>query len=346
MPWKMKASIISGIILGLFFATNSFAAEPTLSSETRAIEAESHSVIGVAAIHIETNERFSYNGNVPFSMASTVKIPVAMTFLHQVDEGKISLNEIVNLSLEDLVPGSGDLYYKLDYHPLSLSYYQLLRHMLISSDNTASDTILKKVGGPPAVMQRMRQLGLNNILVTRSIRQDFVESEGGDQSLLEESHTHLGWQKTFDLIPVNQRAQAWRQFENDPRDTTTPNDMALLLAKLYKGEALSPSSAALMLQIMKQCRTGRASIKGLLPPNTPVAHKTGSWFIVSPKYLSAPQSRQLLRFVGDVGIITLPNNKGHIAIAVYVKSTAVHNIPRFRAIAEESRMLYDYFLDE
>ena len=54
----------------------------------------------------------------------------------------------------------------------------------------------------------------------------------------------------------------------------------------------------------------------------------------------------MFRFASDVGIITLPNNKGHVAIAVYVKSKSASDYPRSRSIALTSRAIYDYFMQQ
>jgi beta-lactamase class A len=75
-----------------------------------------------------------------------------------------------------------------------------------------------------------------------------------------------------------------------------------------------------------------------------VAHKTGTWAISEQDYLRYPGSNKLFRFASDVGIITLPHNKGHIAIAVYVKSRSVSDYTRSRAIALASRAVYDHFM--
>jgi beta-lactamase class A len=100
------------------------------------------------------------------------------------------------------------------------------------------------------------------------------------------------------------------------------------------------------MDIMEKCRTGRSRIKGLLPPQVKVAHKTGTWAIHEQDYLRYPGSKQLFRFASDVGIITLPKNRGHIAIAVYVKSKSASDYPRSRAIALSSRAVYDHFMTQ
>jgi beta-lactamase class A len=78
---------------------------------------------------------------------------------------------------------------------------------------------------------------------------------------------------------------------------------------------------------MKRCRTGAGRIKGLLPPNTTVAHKTGT----------------IGGVVDDVGIMYLPDEAGHVAIAVLSKQTRATDVEVERAIAQIARYAYDYF---
>jgi beta-lactamase class A len=172
----------------------------------------------------------------------------------------------------------------------------------------------------------------------------FMDSNHVDHALLKEPRSVYSWKKIFNSIPLKKKMQAWKRFENDIRDTTTPDEMAQLLVKLYKNEVLSESSTKILMNIMEQCRTGRSRIRGLLPAHVKVAHKTGTWAIGEQNYLKYPGSKNLFRFASDVGIITLPNNKGHIAIAVYVKSQAASDYTRSRAIALVSRAIYDHFM--
>lgn len=322
-------------------ATN-FDAE--LSKKIDAIEKKSNAIMGVTAIHIEKNKIIGHNNNKHFFMASTIKLPIALAFLHRVDEKKDSLTRVVTLDAHNSVPGSGSLYHLFEKKKLNMSLQQVLMHMLRNSDNSASDTILQEVNGPGYVTKRMSALGFKNILINRSILEIMLDTNHVDHDLLKKRRPVFSWQKEFNSVPLKQKILAWRQFEKDKRDSTTPDDMANLLVKLYKKQALSESSTAVLLKIMEQCRTGRSRIRGLLPANTTVAHKTGTWAISEQKYLSNPGSKNLFRFTSDVGIITLPNNKGHIAIAVYVKSKSASDYGRSRAIALASKAIYDHFM--
>jgi beta-lactamase class A len=84
----------------------------------------------------------------------------------------------------------------------------------------------------------------------------------------------------------------------------------------------------LLLDIMRRCETGLTRIKGSLPPGTEVMHKTGTIGMTT----------------NDVGIMTLPADAGHVVISVFVKSSGKEIPDRERAIAEVSRVVYDYFL--
>ena len=130
------------------------------------------------------------------------------------------------------------------------------------------------------------------------------------------------------LSSPEKREASYMAFENDPRDTSTPEAMTLLLTKLYTQPILKPGSKTLLLDIMKRCETGLARLKGALPPDTEVLHKTGTIGLTA----------------SDVGIITLPDNAGHIAISVFVKSSKKSGVMRERTIAEVTRTIYDYFL--
>lgn len=338
--------ILQSVVIAFVYSISGFAAhsDADLAKKIAAIEKKSNTIMGITAIYIEKNKTIEHNSNQRFFMASTIKLPIALAFLHRVDEKKDSLNRVIKMDSNYSVPGSGTLYHLFEKRKLSMSLQQILRHMLSNSDNSASDTILQAVNGPEYVTKRMYALGFKNILINRSILEMFLDTNHVDHSMLNKRRPVFSWQKAFNSVPLEQKKLAWQHFEKDTRDTTTSHDMANLLVKIYKKEALSEASTNLLLKIMEGCRTGRSRIKGLLPSNVKVAHKTGTWAIDEQNYLRYPGAKKLYRFASDVGIITLPNNKGHIAIAVYVKSQSASDYPRSRAIALASRAVYDHFM--
>ena len=344
---RIKKSLQYGFCCFLF-SVNCFAFnnDTDLSKKIEAIEKKSNTIMGITAIYIEKNKTIAHNSKKRFFMASTIKLPIALAFLHRVDEKKDSLTRVIKMDVNDSVPGSGTLYHLFEKRKINMSMQQILKYMLRNSDNSASDAILNAVNGPELVTKRMIALGFKNIFINRSILEMFLDTNHVDHAFLKNRQPVFSLQREFNSVPLEQKKLAWQRFENDIRDTTTSDDMAKLLVKIYKNEALSESSTKVLMNIMEQCRTGRSRIRGLLPANVKVAHKTGTWAISEQKYLKYPGSKKLYRFASDVGIITLPHNKGHIAIAVYVKSQAASDYNRSHAIALASRAIYDHFMKQ
>ena len=104
---------IGSVLLGVLFSVSCFAAnsDAELTKRIRAIEKKSNTVMGITAIYIEKNKTIAHNSSKRFFMASTIKLPIAMAFLHLVDEKKDSLGRLITLDSKNSVPGSGSLYH-------------------------------------------------------------------------------------------------------------------------------------------------------------------------------------------------------------------------------------------
>ena len=194
--------------------------------------------VGVTATVLETRESVTLNGSQRFPMQSVYKFPIAMAVLAQVDQGKLKLDQKIQIEASDVVQGSRILDEKSQGMELSLA--ELLKYMVSESDNTACDVLLRLVGEPKIVTDYVSGLGINDIVVANT------EKELGRDPAV--------------------------QYRND----ATPDAAVVLLAALHKGKGLSESSQALLLQWMTETSTGLKRIKGLLPNGAVVAHKTGT----------------------------------------------------------------------
>jgi beta-lactamase class A len=171
---------------------------------------------------------------------------------------------------------------------------ELIELMITRSNNSATDALLAAVGGPAVVNDWARRVGIRNFNLTRDIA-TLVRDDG----------------------EINPAVHV------DIRDSATPRDMVKLLAGLYQGKWLSASSRQVVIGAMERCRTGTARIRGQMPGDVRVAHKTGT--------LSNTSS--------DVGIITGPDGRA-IAVAIYV--TGQGGKPnRDAKIATLARAIYD-----
>jgi beta-lactamase class A len=283
--------------------------------------------MGVAAIHIESGRRLTLKSSERFPMASTYKLPIAIHLLALIDQGKEQLERMIKIVPKDIRPGGVPLTDKFTLADSSIFVRDLLELMLATSDNTASDLILRLAGGPQAVTARMRSLGIEDMSIDRSTLEHVFDMFG--LPLPPESDWGPGrYVRVLTSVPADKQRAAAEQYARDPRDTSTPEAMASLLVHVYQKNLLKPGTAKLLLGIMRRCQTGDARLKGLLPPGTEVAHKTGT----------------AMGIINDVGVITLPNGAGHIAIAVFIKGSKSSVAECEHSIAEIARTAYDHFL--
>jgi beta-lactamase class A len=323
------AVVLSGLILTLSHCV--VAATDTsltrLEQQIELLSRNTDAVVGVSALHIESGRYVSVRGTEPFPQASAVKVPIAVQIMALADQGKLPLDRMVTLKPADLHPGSGRIT-ELLFHPgVALSIENILELAIVVSDNSAADLMLREAGGPAAVTERMKILGLSGIRVDRSIAV-LLADWGGIKALPPEAEWNREmWDRLFDAVPEAEHMAARRLGTRDLRDTATPADMTKLLARIWKRDLFSPVYANKMVDVMERCQTGKARIKGMLPQGTDVAHKTGSMGGV----------------VNDVGIITLPGKAGHVALSVFTKGSYRPEEISEKAIAEISRTIYDYF---
>lgn len=300
-----------------------------LEREIARLSTLSGGTVGVGLIHLESGRELFLNGAEPFPMASTYKVPIAVQFLTKVDRGEASLSEMVTLAPGDLHPGSGTLSNLLDDPGVSLSYRNLLELMLLISDNSATDLMLKAAGGGSAVTERVRSLGVPGVRVDRPTIRLIADAYGVKDLGDEREWTMARYRELAAKVSPAERAASVAAWNKDPRDTATPEGMARLLQKIWKREGLSGASTDLLLDVMLRCQTGDARIKGLLPPGTAVMHKTGT---LGPGTTN------------DVGIVKLPDGAGHVVMAVFVKEATADGAMQERTIAQVARAAYDYFL--
>lgn len=166
--------------------------------------------------------------------------------------------------------------------------FSLLDQMMVRSDNRATDLLIATLGGPRAIDTWLRAHELSGMRVDRNIAE---------------------------LLSA-------RRDLRDVRDSTTPVAMLELLRLVDSDRALSPSSRALLLDMMRRCATGSNRIRGLLPPDATVEHKTGT----------------LSRYTSDVGFLTLPTGR-RVAVALFARGG--DNRPA--VIATAARAIYDAF---
>jgi beta-lactamase class A len=304
-----------------------------LAGVVERIATEAGGTAGVAILHLETGSRYVRHGSERFPMASVYKIPIALRVLQRVDAGEVSLADTVFLRPADLRTGSGRI---ASRHRRGgrLTLLDLVDAMMVESDNTASDFLLRVAGGPAAVTARLHDLDAEGVRVDRAEIQMAFDYYGIDAPPADSTWTPEILRELQNRAPYAIRKHAAAAFLADPRDTTTPGGMVDLLRSLWDGEALSAASTTLLLDMMERCETGPGRMPALLPHGTRVAHKTGTW----------SSTDGITAALNDVGIVPLPENRGHLAIAVLVKGSRRSNGRIEHCIARITRAAYDHWV--
>ena len=284
--------------------------------------------IGVALIHLESGAALHIRGDERFPMASIVKLPIAIEVLKQVAERKLTLNRGVWLGPRDIRPCC-TIERRYANGGVSFSVIELLELAIVESDNSAADALLKLVGGPDAVERRLRAMGFQQINVDRSEGQLLLEMAGVTYAPPPDVWTVELQRRLVADVDRASLDLGRARYLSDERDTATPYETAQLLGRLQLGDLLPRAETDLLLELMMRTTTGARRLKGRLPPDAIVAHKTGTTAVV----------------INDAGIITLPTDSrisGRVAIAVFVADGASIGAME-RAVAQLGAETFEFF---
>jgi beta-lactamase class A len=113
------------------------------------------------------------------------------------------------------------------------------------------------------------------------------------------------------------------------RDYAEPAAMVALLRLFADHSPLSPEHTALLNGWMLDATSGPGRIKGLLPADTPVAHKTGSSGV----------EWGMIPATNDVGLITLPDGR-RLALAIFVTDAHADQNVCEHVIASIAKAIY------
>lgn len=289
--------------LSLFlFITSQTSAQTTdsLRQEIQQIVSTKNAVVGVSIVRDDRKDILSVNGDSRFPMQSVFKFHIALAVLSEIDKGKFSFNQKIKIEKKDLLP---NLYSPLrDKYPdgASLTISEILEYTVSQSDNVGCEVLLRLIGGPQA------------------IEKYFVKNKFKDVSIkFNEEEQQSNWDLQF---------QNW----------TTPKAANEVLSSFYdnKKKLLSKNSYDFIWKIMKETETGKNRLKGQLPKETVVAHKTGT--------SGTNKTTGITAAVNDIGIVFLPNGQ-HFFISVFVTNSKENAETNEKIIADISKATWNYF---
>ncbi len=204
--------------------------------------------VGLYLHDLGTSDSILINPDLRFHAASTMRVPVMIQVLREVDAGRLRLQDA--LPVTDTFRSIADTsHYRLDRSDDSdsslytrvgrtASVRELVELMITVSSNLATNILIDRVR-PDSVQAAMRAIGADSMLVLRGVEDGAALRAG-----------------------LN--------------NTTTARALGQIFVALAEGRAASPASCGRMLAVLARQRV-RDAIPAGLPRNTRVAHKTGTF---------------------------------------------------------------------
>lgn len=223
-----------------------------LEAEMPAIPAKA----GIWVKHLTTGEEGAVKADETFNSASVIKIPVAVQALELVDAGRLKLSDRTTLRAEDVRGGSG----VFRYHDAGLqpTLRDVILQMIITSDNTATDMAIAKVGGVASVNAWLAKAGYaDGMKLTQTTGDLFVKYNA--------------------LAPADDRNGKTNGDRAYWLGELTPRATGRMIEAIEKRQLPSKAGAEELLRMLRAQQSGARRLPHFLPPGVNAAHKTGDF---------------------------------------------------------------------
>lgn len=294
----------SGAALALLaLATGAFA-EPAAAQRTDAplqarIQARLDSLdarSSMYAKHLPSGREVAVRADLPMNALSVIKIPILVLAYRDAEAGRLDLDERHRILPEEMRRGSGLLQ---TFAPgLEPTWRDLLTQMIVTSDNTATDIVIHRLG----------QDRVNRMLDSLGYRETRLRATTGDLFRavwvqLDPAHASLSHREVYERGFPNDSLASRRTFAFEGDSTqwlgrTTAREMSRLLEQIQRGELASPEHTREMMRILRgQLYSSRLPQR--IAFRAGVAHKTGDW----PPYAG-----------NDVGVLLYPGGPTVVSV--------------------------------
>jgi len=209
---------------------------------------------GVWVKHLTTGEEADVRADETFNSASVIKIPVLVLAFQMAEKGALSLDERITIRKEDVRGGSGIF----RHHDAGLqpTLRDVLMQMVITSDNTATDLAIAKVGGVARVNAWMKDNGYGDGLrLTQTTGELFAKygalPQGADR---------------------NEKTNADRTYW---LGEMTPRATGRMLEAIQARTIVSAKAGDEIVRMMRAQQAGSRRLPHFV--DVPIAHKTGDF---------------------------------------------------------------------
>jgi beta-lactamase class A len=284
------------------------AGPPALQSDLDLLARDFGEIVGVAIVDTSANWMVDVRGDMAFPQQSVSKLWVALTTLSAVDRGAASLDQQVVLTEADRSVFNQPISYQITPEGFPTTVGDLLERALIESDNAANDKLMGLAGGPDAVRRVLKEKRLDGISLSEDERH--LQARIAGLTWSSDLAPYGAFTAARAQLPTETRKAALEAYLSRPYDGARPGAVALALAQLQTGNLLSRDSTRWMLDTMARTTTGPNRLKGGLPKEWRIAHKTGTGQDFQGGSIG----------INDVGLITAPDGRTY-AVAVFLQRT-------------------------
>ena len=239
-----------------------------LALEMAKLAREFDGALGVYAKELNGGKEFAYHADDLFATASLFKLPVMVELFRRVEAGEVSFAKRLKPPETGISRhGTGVIRSLKDQPEFTLRDY--CRLMIIFSDNIATDTLMQIIT-PQSVTATMKELGFPHTRVSGNCTLMHYRMYGIESPVGSAENDQI----LVSRVIADRRVPAGFADRSLNGNVTTPREIGLLFERLYRGQVVSSSASAQMLEILKE--TTSRKMASSLPSVIEVAHKVGS----------------------------------------------------------------------
>ena len=226
------------------------------------------------AKHLPSGREIAIRADEPMNALSVIKIPIMVLAYRDADAGALDLDERYQIQPEDMRRGSGLLQ---SFTPgIDPTYRDIITQMIITSDNTATDVVIKRLG-----LERV-----NTMLAELGFEQTRLRATTGELfravlALADPLNASLSDREVFESGFPSDPEAAVRSFgfEGDSAQwlgRITAREISGMLEAIQENELASPESSDEMISILRR-QFYSSRLPQQLRGRASIAHKTGDW---------------------------------------------------------------------
>jgi beta-lactamase class A len=170
----------------------------------------------LSVLNLNTGGQFDLQGEQVIPAASTIKLPILLAIFQQLDRQQLQLNEQLTLEKSMIVGGDG----AMASQPVGSQFTVLeaATTMIVDNDNTATNLLIKRLGGEGSLNTQFRGWGLS----ATTLNSPLPDFSGQNMSSASELTQLLQKLDRGQLLTANSRTQALAILSKTKRNNLLP----------------------------------------------------------------------------------------------------------------------------